>query len=538
VLDEAHVYDGVFGTNMAYFLRRFSAFSQNHQIICCTATVGEPSDFMERLVGRTMRIFDISEDTSARPPKTILLCRKAGGNSFESTVELLKRISELNEARFLAFGDSRKMVERIVAATFRQRTSPSNDAGTDGETEINDEEFPLDSEIPSLPRILPYRAGYEAEDRREIQFALSHGGLSGVVATSALELGLDIGEIRIVLLLNSPPSVKSLLQRLGRAGRRSPAVCIVLDDQENIGSIESYLSRKMDVSWLYLDNRYIQYANALCAAYELTAGGLNEIPRNTFKSLPPGFMKFLENEINPSEIVPSDLYTLKQRAASGNPHREFPIRSQMEQDFKVSTFKGKPLGNLAFSQALREAYPGAVYYYMAKAYRVRRFNYRSGEIKVTREKQWTTRPYAQSMVFPKFRGGTFLLSRSESGFFAEVEVQVSERVTGFEELRGQNRTTHVYGPGSEFYPSPINRFFLTTGVCWHFPLPSMVSEGIASALCQAFCDVCGVHDRDLGMGRFHSQESPLNASPCQGMSIYDSTNGSMRLTQRLAERLP
>jgi DEAD/DEAH box helicase domain-containing protein len=129
-------------------------------------------------------------------------------------VELLKRISELNEARFLAFGDSRKMVERIVAATFRQRTSPSNDAGTDGETEINDEEFPLDSEIPSLPRILPYRAGYEAEDRREIQFALSHGGLSGVVATSALELGLDIGEIRIVLLLNSPPSVKSLLQRL------------------------------------------------------------------------------------------------------------------------------------------------------------------------------------------------------------------------------------------------------------------------------------------------------------------------------------
>jgi DEAD/DEAH box helicase domain-containing protein len=193
VLDEAHVYDGVFGTSMAYFLRRFRAFSQNHQIICCTATVGEPSDFMEKLVGRTMRIFDIDDDTSARPQKTILLRRNTGGNSFENTVELLKRISDLNEARFLAFGDSRKMVERIVAATFRQRPAAPNEGETEGEA--NDEDIPSDFDLPSLPRILPYRAGYEAEDRREIQNALSRGGLSGVVATSALELGLDIGEI-------------------------------------------------------------------------------------------------------------------------------------------------------------------------------------------------------------------------------------------------------------------------------------------------------------------------------------------------------
>jgi DEAD/DEAH box helicase domain-containing protein len=538
VLDEAHVYDGVFGTNMAYFLRRFRAFSQNHQVICCTATVGEPSDFMEKLVGRTMRIFDIDDDTSARPQKTVLLCRSTGGNSFENTVELLKKISELDGARFLAFGDSRKMVERIVAATLRKKKSGSSADEPEEEAGSKEEDISWGSDHPALPRILPYRAGYEAEDRREIQNALSQGGLSGVVSTSALELGLDIGEIKIVLLLNTPPNVKAFRQRLGRAGRRSPAVCLVLDDQENIESIESYLSRKMETSWLYLDNRYIQYANALCAAYELAAAGRNDIPLDVFKNLPQGFMKFLENEINPSEIVPSDLYALKQRAASGNPHWEFPIRSQMEQDFKVSAFQGTPLGNLSFSQALREAYPGAIYYYMARAYRVRRFNYRNGEIKVTREKQWTTRPHAQSMVFPKFRGGTFSIIRSELGFFSEAELQVSERVTGFEELRGPNRMAHAYGPTSEFYPSPINRFFLTTGVCWHFPHPSIISETIASALCQAFCDLCGVHERDLGIGRFHSRESPLGASPCQGMSIYDSTNGSLRLTQRLAERLP
>jgi DEAD/DEAH box helicase domain-containing protein len=536
IMDEAHVYDGVFGTNMAYFLRRFQAFSPNHQVICCTATIGEPSDFMEKLVGRTMRVFDIEADTSARPQKTILLCRRSQGNSFQNTVELLKSITKLSDARFLAFGDSRKMVERIVAATYRQQNA-TQDQAQPGEN-AEDEDDLLENDLPTLPSILPYRAGYEAEDRHEIQNALSHGELSGVVATSALELGLDIGEIKVVLLLNSPPSVKSLLQRLGRAGRRSPAVCIVLDDQENIESLQSYLSRQMEASWLYLDNRYIQYANALCAAYELSAAGLSEIPHSHFQSLPPGFFKFLENELNPSEIVPSDLYTLKQRAAAGNPHWEFPIRSQMEQEFRVSTFQGTPRGNLSFSQALREAYPGAIYYYMARAYRVRRFNYRSGEIKVTRERQWTTRPHARSMVFPKFRGGTFSLYRSDSGFFSEVELQVSERVTGFEEMRGPNRTTHVYGPGSEFYPSPINRFFLTTGVCWYFTSPSLITEAMASALSHAFCDLCGVQERDLGIGRFHSRENPLSPSPCQGMSIYDSTNGSLRLTQRLAEKLP
>lgn len=537
VLDEAHVYDGVFGTNMAYFLRRLRAFAANHQIICSTATVGEPSDFMEKLVGRSMRIFDINEDTSSRPHKSVLLCRSKRGDSFENAVELLKRLADLGDSRFLAFGDSRKMVERIVAATLRQKKSASDAPEPDEETEGgDDEETPWEPSLPNLPRILPYRAGYEAEDRKEIQNALAHGGLAGVVSTSALELGLDIGEIKIVVLLNTPPTVKAFHQRLGRAGRRSPAVCLALDDQENIQSLEEHLARKMEPSWLYLENRYIQYANALCAAQELASAGRNAVPKDVFANLPETFMKFLENELNPTDVVPSDLYPLKQRAASGNPHHEFPIRSQMEQDFRVSTFQGIPLGSLSFSQVLREAYPGAIYYYMARAHRVRRFSYRNGEIKVMRERQWTTRPFAQSMVFPRFSGGTLYLAKSDVGFLAETEVQVSERVTGFEESRGPNRISHEYGPDSEFHQSSINRFFLTTGVCWYFPKREHVSEILAAALCHAFSHLCGVQDRDLGIGMFYSRVSPLGQSTCQGMSIYDSTNGSLRLTQRLAEK--
>ena len=249
VLDESHVYDGVFGTNMAYFLRRIRAFAGNHQIICSTATVGEPSDFMEKQIGRSMRIFDIDEDTSARPQKSVLLCRSEKGDTFENAVELLKKLADLDGCRFLAFGDSRKMVERIVAATLRKKKSIADEPEDETE-EGDDEEIRWEPSLPNLPRILPYRAGYEAEDREDIQNALAHGGLSGVVSTSALELGLDIGEIKVVVLLNPPPTVKAFHQRLGRAGRQSPAVCLVLDDQENIQSLEEHLARKMEPSWL------------------------------------------------------------------------------------------------------------------------------------------------------------------------------------------------------------------------------------------------------------------------------------------------
>ncbi len=356
------------------------------------------------------------------------------------------------------------------------------------------------------------------------------------MSTSALELGLDIGEIKIVVLMSTPPSVKSFHQRLGRAGRKNPAVCLILDDQGVIGSLDEYLSRKMEPSWLYLDNRYIQYANALCAAREHSSMGKTSPLPGFFDNLPQQFAKFLANELDPIEAVPSDLYPLKQRAAGGSPHHEFPIRSQMEQEFKVSDFPGRPFGNLSFSQALREAYPGAIYYYMARPLRVKRFGYRTGEIKVVRSRHWTTRPLTQSMVFPRFRGGTLHSARSDDGFLAEAELQVSERVLGFEETRGRNKTRYEYGPNSEFYRSPLNRFFLTTGVCWYFPDRALVSEPLVSAILESFCLLCGVQERDLGIGTFHSKDNPLGPTVCQGICIYDSTNGSLRLTQRLAER--
>ncbi len=115
-------------------------------------------------------------------------------------------------------------------------------------------------------------------------------------------------------------------------------------------------------------------------------------------------------------------------------------------------------------------------------------------------------------------------------------MQVSERVLGFIERRGRAAPeTFKYGPTSEYSQRRIDRFFQTTGVCWYFPDVTLQTDALAAAILKAFCIKCAVQERDLGVGRFHAQETPLGLTPLQGICIYDAADGSLRLTQRLAE---
>ena len=462
ILDEAHVYDGVFGTNMAFFLRRLQAVSSVHRLICSTATLGKPGEFIDQLTGRQTFEIGPSADGARMAPKEIILAHKSLGDTFESTATLLRLLSREFPGRFLAFGDSRKLVEVITAASQRQET--------DG-TSFQENPSGINPPVNVGQVILPYRAGYESTDRREIQAALTDGRLRGVVSTSAMEMGLDIGEIDLVLLLDTPASMKSFWQRVGRAGRRNRGICAIIDSRQVIGEsydgLTDYLGRPIEPNWLYLHNRYAQYTNALCAAAEI--GQINgSFDRIHFKSLPDQFSAFLDNELNPTTSIAPDLYPLKQ-AAQGDPHHEFPLRNGIEKNFKVVTSQGVSRGEVNFSQALREAYPGAVYYYMAEPHRVQRLNYRDGEITVVCERRYTTKPIRFAMAFPDLGAGILYLRHFTSGFLAEAEMQVSERVTGFKEKRGKAETAHIYGPGSSFNQQPLMRFIRTTGVCWFSP---------------------------------------------------------------------
>lgn len=540
ILDEAHVYEGVFGSNMAFFMRRMAAAAPEHRLIMTTATLGAPEEFARSLTGRTVTCFASEDDGSQVSAKRIVVISEKDADAFQSKVDLLKTIRERSKGRFLAFADSRRMVEQLTVASNSGYAMDENEEGVDDDNDDDDNDDEDSSEANMLEQshaILPYRSGYEDHDRNSIQRALSSGKLAGVVSTSALELGLDIGELDLVVLLGIPATMKSFWQRVGRAGRRGEGKCILVDTggiiQSVYGGLKEYLSKELEPNWLYLDNRRIQFSNALCAATETdkTEDFLQE--GGAFSTLPKQFLDFFANELNPTAPVDSDLLELKQRA-QGNPQYEFPIRSGMELSFNIRN-QGNPMGRVTFSQALREAYPGAIYYYMAKPYRVKKINFKNREILVGRCRRWTTKPITRTMVFPDFLNGISMLRRSEEGFLTECEMQISEQVLGFTEKRGPTEKNYEYCMGSDFYHRSINRFFSTTGICWRFPDGGTCSAGIAEAVFRAYCARFGIDERDIGFGVFYAKSSPFSDEPIQGVTIFDTTDGSLRLTQRLGE---
>ena len=532
ILDEAHVYEGVFGTNFAYLMRRLIALSALRQVLAASATLGEPETFLRQLIGQPVTVLGPGDDGAPVYEKTVLLVRRSqnerrrgssGPDDFTIVVDLTRRLAQALSTPFLAFADSRRMVEHVVAALQRQPTESAADSLEE-----------LDEFGPANWQVLPYRAGYEEADRNDIQRSLAQGALRGVVSTSALELGIDIGHIDVVVLLQPPPTRKAFWQRLGRAGRTRPGLCLLLDLGERF-SLSHFLEGRSEPNCLYLENRYLQYANVLCAATELASSGRGREALARYIEVPPDFIRLLENELEPTEPLPPELTVLKQRAQT-SPHLEFPLRDAIDEVFEVRDRLGRRLGQVTYTQALREAYPGAVYYYLAQPYRVVHFNFRFHRIEVRREKRYTTRPDLLQLAFPRWPEGLLALWRdSRGGFVAESEMQVSEKLQGFIEQRGGSvRELHRYEVGSPYYHRPLLRFFETTGVAWWFP-DAKLSEEQARLVLLSFCDLCGVQERDVALGWFHAKRSPVGTGEVSGWCIYDSTYGSLRLTQRLGE---
>ncbi len=517
IADEAHAYEGVFGTNVAYLFRRIAAAAPDFRLIASTATIADPAGHLLALTGRTCRVFAEADDGSARPARATLLAD--GGKATDALVGFLRGLAQDGSLRFLAFADSRKMVEMLVARLRR------------GDRDADDDE----AGEAIADHVLPYRSGYEEDDRREIQAALKAGKLRGVVSTSALELGLDIGDLDVVVLAGLPPSMKSFWQRAGRVGRRGPGVCVIVDDAEGMqtvaGDLASYLARPIEPTWLYLDNRFVQYIHANCLAAELGALPTPGV-EHAYATLPESFRRFVANELEPGEAIPPDLYPLKQRAA-GDPHHQFPIRCGIEPSFQIESVPPGALGTVTFAQLLREAYPGAVYYYMARPWRIFRVDRRQQRAQAKREKYLYTRPESQVMGFPDLQG-SFRMRRAAAGFWSEGPLQVSERVVGFREFKGKQWVLQLYGPGSPWSQQHLVRYVDTTGVCWSLG-ELATNEAVATRIADAFALRCGVQRADLGVGRIHVKRTPWGDESVKGVCVYDATQGSLRLTSRLAD---
>jgi DEAD/DEAH box helicase domain-containing protein len=555
IVDEVHTYTGVFGSNAAFLFRRIrhimSLVNSKPQFLCASATMASPDKHLLNLFGLPFEIIGPDLDTSPKYEVKIIMLRPPEvGDYMTEVTYFLKQLGESSKL-FLAFVDSRKQTELVTSILSRGQRDSDENLGEDFEESLitsgNEHLFSLN--------ILPYRSGYEELDQLLIQKRLSEGSLRGVVSTSALELGLDIPNLDTVVLLGVPYSATSLWQRIGRVGRNCPGTVFVIHsgsvfDEVVFRNPKKLLQRPLSEGALYLQNPRIQYIHALCLSREngehdqfCAALGLpNE--DNDFKSKidwPDGFLALCKAERTGE--IPVDLQAMKSEA-NDNPNHIYPLRD-VESQFKVQ-FKQGPIiedkGALSYSQVLREAYPGAVYYYATESFRVQKIMHRSRIIYVRKEKKYTTTPEKISKVFPNLTEGNVYNARLHNNLLViEANCQVREAVFAFKEKRGSSQTKKfqypLTGAGiNVFFDLPrFNRNYFTSGVIFLHPCLNVEQNTlkvVAKILYEAFLISIPFErqDLDVSFGKLGVTRPPyINEGDCF-VVIYDRTYGSLRLS--------
>lgn len=264
VIDEAHAYRGVFGSHVANVLRRLKRitafYGAKPQFILCSATIGNPQELAESLIGEP--VLQVSNNGAPQSEKRIILYNPPIVDSIQGI-----RKSSINESRRWAVALLKAGIKTILFAHSRIKTEVA--ASYIREDLAN---FYTDN---SRIRIEPYRGGLLPNERREIERGLREGTIHGVVSTNALELGIDIGGLDAAVVAGYPGSFNSFWQQIGRAGRRggvSVAIFVASSaplDQFIMNDPDWFFSKNHENARLDPDNPYIYLDHIKCAAFEL-----------------------------------------------------------------------------------------------------------------------------------------------------------------------------------------------------------------------------------------------------------------------------
>lgn len=528
VLDESHVYESVFGSNTAFLLRRLLGAKRSLarrrsgnqlQIVAATATIDNPAEHMRNLTGSLFKVVDESENGAPRSPRRILHIEgpELGSHGEEFMVGLLGQICGMPERhRFISFVDSRQGVERIA-----------RELGKDS--------------------VKTYRSGYEARDRAAIESALRNGTLHGVVCTSALELGIDIADMDIGVNLGTPSSRKSFRQRLGRIGRRSPGVFLVVAPANAFTKygegLREYYESSVEPSYLYLGNRFVQFAHARCLGDESDALGRNpkEVPSGV--DCPEGFPEILRIA---REGWPKEFEAMAQ-IGGDEPHYNYALRQLGESTVDIQQGgKGfeSEVGDMAYHQAIREAYPGATYLHMGNAYKVNQWSHGFNKLIIRVApvpRAAPTRPILRkSVTIDLSREGIIpgRVRQSESGLLAEAEILVNESVEGFSIGNTQYRYSEERAKNPNMRRK--QRQFRTTGVVVKIVDDWFRDGAVRREVAEGLRDLLA-RDRSIAPQDIDSAHTNIalatDAGPQKGSGdivvIYDSVYGGLRLTESL-----
>ncbi|SFM71901.1 DEAD/DEAH box helicase [Thermodesulforhabdus norvegica] len=408
VIDEMHSYRGVFGSHVSLILRRLrricKLYGSSPQFLSLSATIGNPLELASQLTGISPDDLTLVASSAApSPPRHILFITT--DLPLAVTAALLTVRSIRKGLKTIVFTRSRRMTE-LIYLTIKRR-------------------------FPDVSRLVSsYRAGLLPSDRRFIEEAINCGNLRGVIATSALELGIDIGDLDVCILVGYPGTVMTTWQRAGRVGRGGQESAVILIPQND--ALDHYiishpghvLSGEYETAVADVANPEILRDHLLCAAAEIpiTEREVNENP-GWFDVV--GRLKALGLLHRGEEGSYKSRYRY--------PHRDVDIR-QVGQSFTIflDTKGKKPVavGSIDGVRVFKECHPGAVYLHLGDTYIVRHLD-------IERRNVWITPfdgPYFTAVTVEKETSILEIIkSRPLHNFVIRAgRIRVTEQVTGYD----------------------------------------------------------------------------------------------------------
>jgi DEAD/DEAH box helicase domain-containing protein len=373
VIDELHTYRGVFGSHLANVLRRLARiarfYGSSPQFICCSATIANPGELAAQLVERPIETVEENGAPAAEklfvfynPPmvnRNLGIRRSYLNETARVSKELLAR-----KLQTIVFANSRLHTE--VLLTYLQQANPPQPGA--GEP------------------VRGYRGGYLPGERREIERGLREGRVRGVVATSALELGIDIGSLDACVMAGYAGSIASTWQRAGRAGRRSGTSCAVFVassaplDQFIVQHPEYFFGRSPEHAYIQPDNLEILVNHLKCAAFELPIApdeqfGAVDLSNLCERLAEAGFFHRSGGNWHwVQEAYPADTVSLR----SVTSDNFVIVETTAEDDANMDRFKkGGPevIGEVDFSSALTTVHPKAIYLHQGQQYHVEHLDF-------------------------------------------------------------------------------------------------------------------------------------------------------------------
>jgi DEAD/DEAH box helicase domain-containing protein len=437
VVDEAHVYRGVFGSHVANVLRRLlrvaAAYGSDVRVLLASATIANPVELAQRLTGLD-DIGLIDDDGSPTPRRQIAMWNPplvdeaigARRSALGEAAEVLARLVR-DGARCICFMKSRKGVELLARMVTEdlERTDPD-----------------------LAERVAPYRAGYTPQQRRALEARLISGELRSVITTDALELGIDIGELDAAVVVTFPGTVAALRQMWGRAGRRGKGFAVYVAGEDALDQFfcrhpDEFLERPVEAAILDHESPQIHQAHLLCAAYEgplergdaeffgprweahaeaLVSAGL--LRKRTVRSRADGPRAGARGA--------GEEYVLRRPA--DYPAAKVSLRSSSPDSFAiVDVSSGELLGQTEAARAHSTVHDGAIYLHQGRSYEVRELDLDNRRALVAPfDGDWYTQPKRETDTNIER-----LLDRREAlGVKLSFgEVSVTETVLGYQRKR-------------------------------------------------------------------------------------------------------